>query len=77
MENVELKNKWIAARNTNAVSVDLIIEYAIHRGITLPTSKVIFGLQFCDNAMLIESVDNYLGVHILEDKDGNFIKIVQ
>ena len=65
------------ARNKNLVTIDLIVEFAIHRGITLPMDSIMFGLQLCNNGLVIDSIDHYFELHILEDKNHNFIKIVQ
>lgn len=65
------------ARNKNLVTIDLIIEFAIHRGIKLKLPDIMFGLQFCDNNLIVDSIDHYFELHILEDKNYNFIKIVE
>ena len=77
MENVELKNKWIKARNTNTVDVQILYEFAIHSGSVITPQEFEIGLRFQPADFFIDFVDHYFGVTILFNNKNQFLKIIE
>lgn len=72
-----MKEDYIKMRNSKQVDINLLYTYALREGFKGDYSAFTFIMQFVDIPALLAYLDQKFELTLLEDKNKNFIKVVE
>lgn len=72
-----MKEQYIKMRNTKQVDLNLLYTYASSKGFTGSPSDFAFVMQFADISLILNKLDQEFNLTLLEDKNKNFVKVVE
>ncbi len=73
-----MKNRYIQMRNQKIIDWNFLYDYVVSKGFNLGVEAFNVGAQsmFLQMAFILERIDSDFELTILNDKQGNFIKVI-